>query len=207
MHEMTIGAQTAPDTVERAPSGLVGWGARAGVAAPILALFGVIVGAPLYADDLSDAAATGRFPIAAAAALAALLALGLGLVAVYLAQQDRLGALGRTGFLVALAGTALAAGGAWDSLFTVPYLAEQAPAVLDRPTSGSLLAGYLVSYLVLVAGWALFSVATLRARVLPRAASIVMLAGALLAVLPMPTPLRVLVLAVGVALAGRALLR
>jgi hypothetical protein len=204
---MTISAHTTPGTAAHAQAGLVGWGARAGVAAPILALFGVIVGAPLYADDLSDAAASGRFPIAAAAALAALLALGLGLVAAYLAQEHRLGALGRAGFLVALAGTALAAGGAWDSLFTVPYLVEQAPAVLDRPTSGSLLAGYVVSYLVLVAGWALFSVATLRARVLPRAAGIVMLAGALLAVLPMPTPLRVLVLAAGVALAGRALLR
>ncbi len=150
---------------------------------------------------------SGRFAIAAASALAVLLALVLALVAAHLVQGQRIGRLGHAGFLIALAGTVLAAGGAWDSLFTVPYLSEAAPDVLDTNTSGSLLAGYVISYLVLVAGWALFAIGTLRARALPRSASVVMLAGALLAILPAPTPLRLLVLSVGVALAGRAMLR
>ena len=188
-------------------AGLPDWGARAAVAAPVLALLGVAVGAPLYADDLSDAAGTGRFAVSSAVSLAAILALGLALVALHLVQAGRHGAAGRIAFLVALAGTALAAGGAWDSLFTVPYLADEAPAVLDADTSGSLLAGYVISYLVLVAGWAAFAVATLRAGVLPRAAAFVMLGGAVLAILPAPTALRILPLAIGAALAGRAVLR
>jgi len=103
--------------------------------------------------------------------------------------------------------TLLAAGGAWDSLFTLPYLADHAAAVLDRDTDGSLLAGYVLSSLVFVAGWVSVAVTTLRAKVLPRAASIILLVGALLAILPAPTPIRVLALAVGAALLGRAAIR
>jgi hypothetical protein len=202
---MTI-PMTSPAPARELPA-LSTWGARAAVAAPILAVFSAVAGAPLYTDDLSDAAGTARFTITAASALATLLALGLALVAMYLVQAFRLGRVGHTGFLLALAGTVLAAGGAWDSLFTVPYLATEAPAVLDASTSGSLLAGYVISYLVLVAGWATFALASLRARVLPRAAAIVLLIGAVLAILPAPTPLRILVLSVGAALAGRGMLR
>lgn len=183
------------------------WGARAGIAAPILALFATVAGAPLYADDMSEAGATGRFTIAAVATLAALIALVAALLGLYLAQHRRLHRLGHTGLLIGFTGTVLAAGGAWDTLFTVPYLAEQAPAVLDVDTSGSLLAGFVISYLTLVVGWVLFGVATLRARVLPRAGSIVMLVGAVLAFFPAPTSLRILPLAVGVALCARGVLR
>jgi len=62
------------------------------------------------------------------------------------------------------------------------------------------LAGYVSSYLVFALGWGAFAVATLRARVLPRGAAITLLAGAVLAILPAPTAIRVLVLCVAVAL-------
>ena len=56
------GVRLRSSTVRRSPAmtaiaGLPDWGPRAAVAAPLLAVFGVAVGAPLYADDLSDAAA------------------------------------------------------------------------------------------------------------------------------------------------------
>ena len=101
----------------------------------------------------------------------------------------------------------MAAGGAWDSLFTLPYLADEAPAVLDKDTGGSLLAGFVISYLVMVVGWATFATATLRAKVAPRGAAITMLVGSIIAILPAPTPLRLLVLSIGAALVGRAALR
>jgi hypothetical protein len=183
------------------------WGARAAVAAPVVALFSVIVGAPLYADDLSDAAATGRFVVAGAAALGVLVLLIVALVGLYARSERRLGTAGHAGFLIALVGTVLAAGGAWDSLFALPYLADEAPAVLDKSTGGSLLAGFVVSYLVLVVGWATFATATLRARIAPRGAAITLLVGSIVAILPAPTPLRLLPLAIGAALVGRAALR
>lgn len=209
---LTLPARSAPTrsaavaaAAEETP--LLRWGARASISAPILALFATVAGAPLYADEMSEAGATGRFTVAAAGTLAALIALVAALVGLYLAQHRRLHALGHAGLLIGFAGTVLAAGGAWDSLFTVPYLAEQAPAVLDVDTSGSLLAGFVISYLALVLGWVLFAVATLRARVLPRSGSIVMLVGAILAFFPAPTSLRILPLAVGVALCARGVLR
>jgi len=170
------------------------------VAAPLLGVFAIGVGAPLYADDLADAAATGRFVLAAATSLAVILLLVLTLLAVHARQASALGRLGRASFVVALLGTVMAAGGAWDSAFAVPFLADEAPAALDAGSAGSLLAGYLLSYLAFAAGWAAYAVATLRARLLSRAGAYVVLGGAVFAILPSPTAIRVLPLAIGAAL-------
>ena len=197
MTDMTMA--TARDARERAAGTLERWGARAAVAAPVLAVFAIALGIPIFADDMREVAGSPRWVVVTATTLAVLMLLGLALLALHRQHERRFGRLGHASALLALAGTVLAAGGAWDSVFTVPYLAEVAPAVLDRSTSGALLAGYVGSYLVFVAGWAAFAVATLRARLLPRGASIAMLAGAILAFVPAPTPIRVLVLAIAVA--------
>jgi hypothetical protein len=186
---------------------LLRWGPRAALAAPVAAAIAVAVGAPIYGDDLSDSAGTGRFVLANAITLGVLLLLAIALVGLYLRGERRLGMVGHCGFLVALVGMMLAAGGAWDSLFAVPWIADKARAILDEPTGGSLLAGFVISYLVTVVGWILFASACLRARLAPRGATIVLIAGAVLAVLPAPTALRLLPLAIGVALVGRAALR
>jgi hypothetical protein len=198
MTEMTMSAPVIGGPVE--------WGRRAAVAAPLVAVFAIGAGAPLYADDLSESGATARFAVAAVSSLVVLLLLAVALVALHALHARQAGSAGRTGtagFVLALIGTVLAAGGAWDSAFSVPYLAREAPAVLDQATSGSLLAGYLLSYLALAIGWGLFAVATLRARVLSRAGAIVTLVGAVFAILPSPTAIRVLPLAVGAALLTR----
>lgn len=205
MHTFADAATAAAPELQHRP--LPRWGARAALAAPVAAVIAVVVGAPVYADDLSEAATTSRFVVANAITLGVLLLLGLALVGLYMQGERRLGALGHAGFVVALAGVVLAAGGAWDSLFAVPWLADEAPAVLDDPTGGSLLAGFVVSYLVLVIGWVLLGSAWLRAGLAPRAAAIVLIAGAVLAILPAPTALRLLPLAIGVALVARAALR
>jgi hypothetical protein len=185
---------------------LVRWGARAAMASPFVALFGVAVGASIYARDVGAVAGSGRFTVATVTALAALILLTAGLVALYRRQEQALGPFGTAAFMVALVGTVLAAGGAWDQVFTVPYLASEAPAVLDSETSGSLLAGFFVSFTVLAIGWVLFAIATRRAGVLPRRSATVLLAGGVLAFLPAPTALRLLVLTVGAALLARAAL-
>jgi hypothetical protein len=187
-------------------SRVVSWGARAALASPFVALFGVAVGASIYSDDVSQVAGSGRFTVATVTALAALLLLGLGLVALYLRQEHAFSSFGTGAFVLALLGTMLAAGGAWDQVFTVPYLADESPAVLDADTSGSLLAGFFLSFTLLSAGWALFALASRRAGVLPRRACTVLLVGAVLAFLPAPTALRLLLLTIGAALLARAAL-
>lgn len=192
---------------ESAPPRTVAWGARASLAAPVLALFAIGVGIPIYTADMRTAAATSRLLVANGATLGVLILLILSLLGLHGLVAHRLRTAGHAGFVLALVGTVLASGGAWDSLFALPYLAEAAPTVLDTPTTGTLLVGFVVSYLVLVLGWALFAVACLRTRAVPRYASIMILAGALLAIVPAPTALRLLVLTVGVALANNHLLR
>jgi hypothetical protein len=202
MHTIAhVPTAAAPDASGRP---LTRWSRRAAVAAPVAAVIAVVVGAPLYADDLSEAAATGRFVVANAITLGVLLLLGLALAGLYMEGERRLGTLGHAGFLAALAGVVLAAGGAWDSLFAVPWLADESPAVLDEPTGGSLLAGFVLSYLVLMIGHVLFASAWLRAGLASRGASIALIAGAALAIVPAPTALRLLPLAIGVALVARS---
>lgn len=199
MNEMTSNATAGGGRFVR-------WGGRAAIVSPFVALFGVAVGASIYADDVSEVAGSGRFTVATVTALAALLLLGLGLVALYLRQQHAIGVFGAGAFTLALMGTMLAAGAAWDQVFTVPYLANEAPAVLDTETSGSLLAGFFLSFTVLALGWALFAIASRRAAILSRRASTVLLVGAALSLLPAPTSLRLLVLTIGAALMSRAAL-
>ena len=188
-------------------TGFMRFGARAAVAAPLVAVFSVGVGAPIYADDLTESAGGARFALATATSLAVLVLLAIALVALWRRQESQFGTGGHAAFALALAGTMLAAGGAWDQVFTVPWLHDEARTVLEGGSTGSLAAGFFLSFALFAAGWIAFAVATLRAHVLPRAAAIVTLVGAVLAFLPAPTALRLLVLSVGTALLGRALLR
>jgi hypothetical protein len=179
---------------------MVRWGARAAVAAPLVAVFSIASGIPILTDDMREVGGSARWLLATGAALAVLVLLAVALVGLHRAQEAALSRFGHASALLALAGTVLAAGGAWDTFITVTYLADVAPAVLDRATDGALLAGYIVSYLVFCVGWACFAVATLRAKALSRGPAIVLLIGAVLAFVPAPTAMRLLLLSIAVAL-------
>jgi hypothetical protein len=106
----------------------------------------------------------------------------IGLVGLYARQSEAAGPLGLAGFLVAFLGTALNMGFFWAILFLTPILAVEAPVLLDEgPTPG-----FFFTLITFTVGWMLFGVATLRARVYPRIAAIVLIIGAVLAILPLP---------------------
>ena len=93
----------------------------------------------------------------------------------------------------------------WTLAFVVPSAAIEAPAFLDaEETAGPLDMGFMLSGIAVAVGWALFGVATLRARVFPRRAAIVLIVGALLTVLPLPAT--TLLIDVAVAWLGLSLL-
>ena len=128
----------------------------------------------------------------------------VGLVALYVRQAEMFGFLGMTGFLIALLGTTLAAGALWSQVFVVPRIAEAAPSIADE-AGGSVLAGFLLSFLIFGVGWFLFGVATLRAGMFPWWVVIVLIVGAGISILPLPS--RALILQIAVAYLGFALLR
>ncbi len=118
--------------------------------------------------------------------LAAFNLLLLALVGLYARQVDQAGIIGVAGFLLAFVGTTLLAGDVWFEAFVFPHLTEVAPDALSADPGGILLVGAFFSFLTFICGWLLFGVASFRAAVFPRAASVVLIAGALIL---FPSPL------------------
>jgi hypothetical protein len=135
--------------------------------------------------------------------LGAVLLLG-GLVGLYAYQSESAGPLGFAGFAVAFLGTALMIGASWSSVFVEPYIAGVAPELLEEEPGGLLNLGFTLSFGLVSLGWLLFGVASLRARVYPRSASILLIIGAALTFVPLP--FTAIVFAVSVAWLGFVLL-
>lgn len=98
---------------------------------------------------------------------------------IYIGQSQAAGLLGLVGFLVCFIGNVLVAGAVWEAAFVVPWLAWRAPEVLDEGPMGWLALGFVLSYALAGAGVILFGVATIKARVYPRAAAVLLIIGVL----------------------------
>ncbi len=110
--------------------------------------------------------------------------LALALFAVYSRQASATGTPGVIGLGAATIGTVFMAGDWWYEAFAVPRMAEVAPQVLGTFVGGRLLIGGLSSFALFGIGWVTFGVISLRARVFPVAVSIAILAGGVLAGVP-----------------------
>jgi hypothetical protein len=133
---------------------------------------------PAFDDQpFSELALTSIFTFQLTLYLVGLILLSIGLVGLYAHQSDRAGLLGLVGFLVALAGTVFFTGFFWANLFVAPALAVGAPEFLDQ---GGRFPGFRLSLLIYAVGWLLFGLASLKARVYPRAPVIALILGAAL---------------------------
>jgi hypothetical protein len=102
----------------------------------------------------------------------------LGLPGLYAAVRGPLGRLGLVGFLVAFLGTYLIAV-TGNFGFLAPVLARQSPGVLDSITKyPPAVAINGVAAVAFMTGYALFGIAMLRARALPRLAGLLVAVGA-----------------------------
>ena len=145
-----------------------------------------------------DSAATSAHTVTYVLALLGMGTLLLALTALYTRESAALGRLGLIGYLTAFFGTLMVAGDWWFEAFVVPMIATAAPAVLDLPPSGSLLVGAIATVGPYTVGWVLFGLAALRARVTPRAAALLLIAGGLAGPLALSTPYQIpLAIAIG----------
>lgn len=173
-------------------SNLVRLGGMAALAAGALLLVGDLwnlVQFLQYGDTLrfSEEASTVSYTVVSAVLMVGVLLLLVATVGLYERHSAAFGAFGLFGFLAALIGTGLIVGLIWALTFVAPSAAIEAPAFLDaEEVAGPLDTGFVLSGIAWALGWALFGVAMLRARVLPRAATIALVAGALLAIAPLP---------------------
>jgi hypothetical protein len=164
-------------------SDFVRWGGLAALVGGVLLVVAELLVLPtLNVETLSESATTASFAIQQWAYLLGVVFVLLGLLALYVRQSEAAGALGLIGFLVAFFGTVLAAGFFWASAFIAPALADVAPEFLDEGPPP----GFFLTAIAFVLGWLLFAVGTLRARIFPRAAAILLIVGAVLIVVPLP---------------------
>jgi len=122
----------------------------------------------------------------------------LALTGLFLRQAQAAGRLGAAGFLIAFLGTTLIAGDWWFESFIVPRLAEVAPEVMTGAITGSMVVGAAATFGLFALGWAVFGVASIRARVYPRGAAVLLTVGGLVGILAGSTPYQVpLAVAIG----------
>ena len=140
--------------------------------------------------DASDRIATLTDPaylVGGIVYFVAFCALLVTLVAAYDRQAHAAGRLGLVGFIAAIVGTMFLAGDLWFESFAVPWLGDVAPDVLTH-VGGLLMVGGFSSYVLFAVGWALFGLASLRARVFPVAVSAALLAGGVIGFLALLPP-------------------
>ena len=94
----------------------------------------------------------------------------LGLVGWYSRFSASLGRLGTLGFLLFFLALATGVGfPLWSDLLLGPYMAANSPSLYDAlSTNNGFIAIFLIGFFALVSGYLVFSVAVVRARVLPR---------------------------------------
>jgi hypothetical protein len=138
------------------------------------------------AYDLKLIAQSGAFFLQSLLTLfAGALLLG-GMVGLYVRQSQAAGRLGLIGFVLAFFGTVLVEGDFYTNTLITPIVAQEAPAFLDNPLSGLLQVWLPFDFTLLALSWLMLAVATVRAHIYPRAASWLLLASALVALVPFP---------------------
>lgn len=104
----------------------------------------------------------------------------IGLVGLYLRQAKSAGRFGVVAFLIALAGTGLMIASDWSEVFTAPILTDLAPpGFFESNPPALVMAGFILNFVTEILGWMLFGIATFRARILPRLAALLLIAGPL----------------------------
>ena len=167
-------------------SDLIRWSGLAAILGVALLVVSDFLGFTVLSGELTEVATTGAYLADGSARVLGGVLLLLGLVGLYARQSEVSGALGLVAFLIAFTGTALIAGTWWTNAFVAPSLATDAPAFLEAGPTGVLGVAYTLSFALAAVGWLLFGLVSLRARVYPRPAVVVLMVGAALTFAPLP---------------------
>jgi hypothetical protein len=143
----------------------------------------------------AEIARTGRWQLAHLLHFVGALFALLGLLGIFERQRDRFGSFGLIGFVLSLVGNAMFLGTGMITAFIWPMLADHAPAVVEPggpifEMPHSALA-FALTAVILSAGYLLFGIAMLQARVFPRLSVLMLVTGGILGMLP-PHPVGVL---------------
>jgi len=97
----------------------------------------------------------------------------IALVALYWREAQESGVFGAVAFCITVTGTVALAGDMWFEGFASPWIARVTPEMFSADRTGSsLVKAWLVTVVLFALGWALFGIASWRARVFPVGLSI-----------------------------------
>jgi len=171
------------------------------LAAGILIIAAQLMMLPFDPDDHVATSTDPVFQLAGGIYMVGFCALMLALVGAYGWGVHKAGRLGATAFVTAIVGTMLLGGDLWFETFAVPWLADEAPAALDTDPTTVLAIGAVASYLSFAIGWALFGIASFRARAFPKAICAAIVVGGVLGfsalVAPLGIPIGLAITALG----------
>jgi hypothetical protein len=139
----------------------------------------------------SEAYLTSSYLVSSGLRLLGIVLLLWALIGIYERQSRAAGTFGLWEFVVAFFGTALSAGNTWAEVFVWPTLAQVAPNMMSgsvTEASSYLSAGLTLSFPLFGVGLILFGVATLRAGVYPRWASVLLIISIPVTMFLDPTP-------------------
>jgi hypothetical protein len=138
----------------------------------------------LYLDYFDPGAYTSIFGLDAWLGLLLGVLVQLGLLGLYAPQVKETRALGAVGFFIAFVGAWLTTGSSFVDAYDKPSI--WVPELLSGGELEEFWGPVALFALTFALGWILFGVATLRAGIYPRAAATLLIAGALILVLPLP---------------------
>ncbi len=184
------------------PSKLISWSGLAALIGGVLLVIVNILDLVVFGGNTdSTAVLSGSWVVKEIGYIVAGVLISLGLIGLYARQERQAGTLGLAAFLVAFTGTVLMVGTDWSAAFLGPAVAEAAPELVNGEPTGVAVAGFLVTSLLLVIGWFLFGWVSFQTRVQGRGASILMMVGAVLALVLIFIELPLEVVVLGIALA------
>lgn len=167
-------------------SDLIRWSGLAAALGAALLVISDLLSLTATPGSVTELVTTTSYAVDSGIRILAGVLLLLGLVGLYARQSEESGATGLVAFLLAFAGTALILGTWWTNAFVAPSLATEAPAFLEAGPTGTLGLGFTLSFALGALGWLLFGLASLRARIYPRAAAAALVVGAVLSFAPLP---------------------
>lgn len=137
-------------------------------------------------DDLGAIATTNGFFLQSLITLLAGMFLLVALIGFYATQSQAAGKLGAVGVLLAYVGTILMVGDFYANTFVTPLVASSVPEYLRSYEAGLLRLWFPVEFGFFTFSWLLFAIATLRARVYPGGAALLLILGTVIALPPLP---------------------
>jgi hypothetical protein len=195
---------TVPVTARGVRSPLTRLAGPMAVVAGGLITVGQIVMSPFDPKDHIATSQSVQFQAGGVVYMLGFLALMLALIGAYAWEARRAGRFGLVAVSTAVVGTMMLGGDLWFETFAVPSFAD-GPAgaqVLNGDPSMLLGAGAIASYALFALGWALFGIASYRARVFPKVLCIALVVAGIIGfqalLAPWGIPLGITVGALGV---------